>query len=84
MDLDKPTWIERHLLDIIAGTITLIGAMGIAIIIMAVQTMDYNARLAVDVKELRIQVNTHDARIKALAAENAWVREKVKIGGIGE
>ena len=79
MDLDKPTWIERHLLDIIAGAVTLIGAMGIAIIIMAVQTMDYNAKLAAEVKELRIQVNTHDARIKALAAENAWVREKVKI-----
>lgn len=44
------------------------------------QVMDLNARLIAETRELRIQVNTHDARIKALAAEQSWVREKVKIG----
>jgi len=43
------------------------------------QTLDFNARLICEVKEMRVQVNTHEARIKALAAENAWVREKLKI-----
>ena len=43
------------------------------------QTLDLNARLICDVKEMQIQLNTHEARIKALAAENAWVREKVRI-----
>lgn len=79
MDIDKPTFLERHLLDIIAGACTLVGVMGIAIIIMAVRTMDFNARLAAEVKQMRVQLNTHEQRIKALAAENAWVREKVRI-----
>lgn len=43
------------------------------------QTMDLNARLICEVKEMRIMLNTHDVRIKELAAENAWVREKVRI-----
>ena len=43
------------------------------------QTMDLNSRLIGEIKELRIQVNTHEARIKGLAAEQSWVREKVKI-----
>ena len=43
------------------------------------QALDCNARLICEVKEMRVQVNTHEQRIKALAAENAWVREKVKI-----
>lgn len=84
MDIENPTWIERHLLNIIAGACTLVGVMGIVIIIMAVQVMDLNARLIAETKQMRIELNTHEARIRALAAENAWVREKVRIGGIGE
>jgi len=51
----------------------------IALFWQLAQTMDLNARLICEVKEMRVQVNTHEQRIKALAAENAWVREKVKI-----
>ena len=44
-----------------------------------VQTRDLNSRLICEIRELRIQANTHDARIKAMADEQAWVREKVRI-----
>ena len=64
---------------IIYGGGLLICLLIAALFIQLAQTMDYNARLAGEIKELRIQVNTHEARIKALAAEQAWVREKVRI-----
>ena len=51
----------------------------IALFWQLAQTMDLNARLICEVKEMRVQVNTHEQRIRALAAENAWVREKVRI-----
>lgn len=64
---------------IIYGGGILICLLIAALFIQMAQAMDYNARLVGEIKQLRIQVNTHEARIKGLAAENAWVREKVKI-----
>ena len=64
---------------IIYGGGILICLLIAALFIQMAQTMDYNARLVGEIRELRIQVNTHEARIKALAAEQSWVREKVKI-----
>ena len=77
MDLDKPTFLERHLLDIIAGAVTLIGAMGIAIIVMAVQTMDYNARLAAEVKQMRVQQIIDGKKIEVLELDLGYRQSKV-------
>ena len=72
------------MVKIIYGGGILICLLIAALFIQMVQTMDLNARLIGEVKQLRIQVNTHEQRIKALAAEQAWVREKVKIGVDGK
>ena len=76
---DHEEWIEKHIMDLIAATAAIIAFMTIACFVMVVQVMEVNAVRGLEVKELRIIVNTHEARIKELAAENAWVREKVRI-----
>ena len=73
------TWIERHLLDIIAGAVTLVGAMGIAIIVMAVQTMDYNARLAAEMKQMQIRQIINDGRIDVLELDFGYRQSKVVV-----
>lgn len=64
---------------IIYGGGLLICLLIAALFIQMAQTMDYNARLVGEIRELRIQINTHEARINGLADEQAWVREKVRI-----
>lgn len=76
---DHEEWIEKHIVDLIAAAAVIIAAMTIACFVMVVQVMEVNAVRGLENKELRIIVNTHEARIKELAAENAWVREKVKM-----
>lgn len=76
---DHEEWIEKHIVDILAAAATIIAAMTIACFAMVVQVMEANAVRGLENRELRILVNTHEDRIKELAAENAWVREKVRI-----
>ena len=66
-------------MKLIYGTGTIICLLIIALFWQLGQTMDYNARLVGEIRELRIRVNTHEARINGLADEQAWVREKVKV-----
>ena len=79
MNLFSDNWICRNFIRMVVGVGVLDCLLIAALFWTLGQTMDLNARLLVETKELRVQVNTHEARIKALAAENAWVREKVKI-----
>ena len=64
---------------IIYGGGLLICLLIAALFIQMAQTMDYNARLVGEIRELRIRVNTHEARINGLADEQAWIRESVRI-----
>ena len=66
-------------MKLIYGTGTVVCLLIIALFWQLGQTMDYNARLVGEIRELRIRVNTHEVRLKALADEQAWVRESVKI-----
>ena len=76
---DHGEWIEKHIEIVLVSACTIIVAWVIACFVMLAQVMDLNSRLFSEAKELRILVNTHEVKIKALAAENAWVREKVRI-----
>ena len=66
-------------MKLIYGTGAVICLLIIALFWQLGQAMDYNARLVGEIRELRIRVNTHEARINGLAAEQAWVRESAKI-----
>ena len=72
-------WWQRNIVSIISAACVVIVAMVLASLVMAAQTMALNARMAAEIKALQIQQNTNADRIKALAAEQAWIREKVKI-----
>lgn len=72
-------FLYRHGMTVIMSTIIVIFLVTLAILRMAVQTMDLNARLIGEMKQMQVQINTHEARINGLADEQAWVRESVKI-----
>jgi hypothetical protein len=63
----------------IYGTGIIICLLTIALFWQLGQALDMNARLVGEMKQMQVQINTHEARINGLADEQAWVREKVRI-----
>lgn len=79
MNLFSDNWICRNFVRITYTVGALICLLIAALFWALVQTMVVNAGLASEVRELRQYQLTDRAMIRALADENAWVREKVKI-----
>lgn len=79
MDERWDAWWIRNLAEIIAGACCVIVLVALAGFVMSVQTAAINARLASEVKDLKVQQLTDRAMIRALADEQAWVRNSVKI-----
>lgn len=79
LDTEWDLWWQRNIVSIISAACVVIAAMVLAALIMAGQTMALNARLSAEIKELMVQQNTNAARIQALADEQSWLRNSVKI-----
>ena len=71
--------IERNITNIIAASCTLIVAAVLASLVMMVNTREAQAQTAQEIRDLTIMQHTNAARIQALADEQGWVRESVKI-----
>ena len=79
LDTEWDLWWQRNIVSIISAACAIIVAMVLASLVMAAQTMALNAKITAEIKTLQIQQNTNADRIKALADEQRWIREKVKI-----
>lgn len=79
MNLFSDRWICRNFIRIVGGVGVLICILIAALFWTLGQTMIVNAGLASEVRELRKDQLTDRAMIRALADEQRWVREKVKI-----
>ena len=79
LDTAWDLWWQRNIVSIISAACAIIVAMVLASLVMAAQTMALNAKITAEIKALQIQQNTNADRIKALADEQRWIREKVKI-----
>ena len=79
LQIDKPCWLERHIVNIIAGACVAIVAVVIGTLILSVQIVGQQARNAQEIRDIQIMQRTNAARIQALADEQGWVRSNVKI-----
>lgn len=84
MNLLSDRWICRNFIRIVGGVGVLISVLIAALFWTLGQTMVVNAGLASEVRELRRDQLTDRAMIRALADEQRWVREKVKISVEGK
>ena len=65
LQIDKPTWLERNITNIIAGACTVIVASVLGTLIMAVNLSMTQAHTAQEIRDLTIQTRTNAARIEA-------------------
>ena len=79
MNLLSDRWICRNFIRIASTVGALICLLIAALFWALVQTMIVNAGLSSEIRELRRDQLTDRAMIRALADEQRWVREKVKI-----
>ena len=79
MNFLSDRWICRNYIRIVSTVGVLICLLIAALFWALVQTMVVNAGLASEVRELRRNQLTDRAMIRALADEQRWVREKVRI-----
>ena len=79
LDFEWDLWWQRNIVSIILAACVVIVAMVLASLVMAAQTMALNARITAEIKALQVQQNTNAARIQALADEQSWIRNSVKI-----
>ena len=79
MNFLSDRWICQNFIRI-ASTVGVLICLLIAALFWAlVQTMGVNAGLASEIRELRRDQFTDRAMIRALADEQRWIREKVRI-----
>lgn len=71
--------IERNIVNIIAASCTIIVAVVLGTLVLSVWTWEVQAQTAQEIRDLTIMQRTNAARIQALADEQAWVRNSVKI-----
>lgn len=79
LQIDKPSWLERNIVNIIAGACTVIVAAVLGTLITAVNLSMTQAQTAQEIRDIGIQTRTNAARINELAAEQSWIRNSVKI-----
>ena len=79
MNLLSDRWICRNFIRMVVGVGVLDCLLIAALFYMVVNAMVINANLASEVRVLRQDQLTDRARIRTLADEQRWVREKVKI-----
>ena len=79
MNLLSDRWICRNFIRIASTVGALICLLIAALFYMVVNAMVINANLTSEVRELRRDQLTDRAMIRALADEQRWIREKVRI-----
>ena len=84
MNLLSDRWLCRNFIRMIVGVGVLDCLLIAALFYMVVNEMVINANLASEVRVLRQDQLTDRAMIRALADEQRWIREKVKISVEGK
>ncbi len=84
MNLLSDRWICRNFIRMMVGVGVLICILIAALFWTLGQTMVVNASMASEIRELRRDQLTDRAMIRALADEQRWVREKVRISVEGK
>ena len=79
LQINEPRWLERNIVNIIAGACTIIVAVVLGTLVLTVWTWETQAQTAQEIRDIGIQTRTNAARIQALADEQGWVRSSVKI-----
>ena len=79
MNLLSDRWICRNFIRMVVGVGVLDCLLIAALLWALVQTMIVNAGLVSEVRVLRQDQLTDRAMIRALADEQRWIREKVRI-----
>ena len=84
MNFLSDRWVCRNFIRMLVGVGVLDCLLIAALSWALVQTMIVNASMASEVRELRRDQLTDRAMIRALADEQRWIREKVKISVEGK